>query len=65
MRVRLAIETDQELRGLFGGTDAGAIGYVATMVAAASHVYTRDVNTRLVVGYLRLWATEDPGLNQR
>ena len=59
-RVRLAIETDVELRDLFGGTDAGAIGYVSTMVAAASHVYTRDVNTRLVISYLRLWATEDP-----
>ena len=59
-RVRLAIETDQELRSLFGGTDEGAIGYVATMVAAASHVYTRDINTRLVVSYLRLWSTEDP-----
>ena len=59
-RVRLAIDTDQELRGLFGGTDEGAIGYVATLMAAASHVYTRDVNTRLVLSYLRLWATEDP-----
>lgn len=59
-RVRLAIDTDQELRGLFGGSDEGAIGYISTLMAAASHIYTRDVNTRLVISYLRLWSTEDP-----
>ena len=58
--VRLAIDTDEELRALFGGTDEGAIGYIATLMAATSHVYTRDVNTRIVVSYLRLWSTEDP-----
>ena len=59
-RVRLAIETDQELRGLFGGDNDATIGYIATLVAAANHVYTRDLNSRLVISYLRLWETEDP-----
>ena len=59
-RVRLAIETDEELRGLFGGDNDATIGYIATLVAAANHVYTRDLNSRLVISFLRLWDTEDP-----
>ena len=59
-RVRLAIETDEELRSLFGGDNDATIGYIATLVSAANHIYTRDLNSRLVISYLRLWDTADP-----
>ena len=59
-RVRLAIETDQELLGIFGGDRQATVGYIATLMAASSYVYSRDLNTALVVSYLRLWETDDP-----
>ncbi len=59
-RVRLAIETDEELLGIFGGDRQATVGYIATLLAASSYVYARDLNTALVVSYLRLWETLDP-----
>ena len=59
-RVRLAIETDEELLGIFGGDRQATVGYIATLVAASSYVYSRDLNTALVVSYLRFWEMEDP-----
>ncbi len=58
--LRLAIETDQELLGIFDGGVNGTTGYVATLVAAASSIYTRDFKTRLQIGWLRLWTDNDP-----
>ncbi len=59
-RIRLAIETDQELLGIFGGDRVAATAYIATLTAAASHIYTRDFGVRLGLGYVRLWTEEDP-----
>jgi hypothetical protein len=58
--VRLAIETDQELVGIFDGSISATTGYVATLVAASSSIYTRDFGVRLQIGWLRLWSDEDP-----
>ncbi len=58
--VRLAIETDQELLGLFDGSVNATTGYIATLVAASSSIYTRDFGVRLQIGWLRLWTDEDP-----
>ncbi|MBI5862899.1 MAG: hypothetical protein HZB38_00010 [Planctomycetes bacterium] len=54
----LAIETDYEYTAaLFGGNADAAAAYVATLLGSVSAIYTRDLNVRLQVGYLRLWAT--------
>ncbi|MDG2021930.1 MAG: M12 family metallo-peptidase [Phycisphaerales bacterium] len=59
-RIQLAIETDQELLGIFGGDESAAMSYIATLVAATSHIYIRDHNTRVAVNWSRLWTGEDP-----
>jgi len=52
----LAIETDGELRAKFA-SDEAATAYVASLIAAASAIYERDVAVRLRISYLRLWAS--------
>jgi hypothetical protein len=54
----LAIETDAEYTAnLFGGNVGAASAYVATLFGAVSAIYTRDLNVRLQIGYVRLWET--------
>jgi hypothetical protein len=55
----IAIDSDQELRAKFS-SDAAALSYVASLVAAADVIYERDVAVRLRVSYVRLWDTMDP-----
>lgn len=59
-RIQLAIETDQELLGIFGGDESAAMSYIGTLIAATSHIYIRDHNTRVAVNWSRLWTDEDP-----
>lgn len=57
---RLAVETDYEfLANPFGGNSSAASAYVATLFGAVSQIYSRDVNTRVYVSFLRFWATPD------
>lgn len=51
----IAIETDVEYRQLLGGT-AQATAYTGVLIGANSEIYTRDVNTRLEIGFLRIWS---------
>jgi Metallo-peptidase family M12 len=50
----VAIETDQEFRAKFKD-DASALDYLASLAAAASAIYERDVGVRLRFSYIRLW----------
>lgn len=61
-RADLAIETDWELtRDTFAGNPNASAAYVMTLMAAISEIYTRDINTRLRVNFLRVWeADTDP-----
>jgi len=59
-RIRLAIDTDTEFLGLFGGDVDGAMGYVSTLCAATSFIYARDVNTVVLPHWVRLWTGADP-----
>ncbi|MSR28234.1 MAG: hypothetical protein EXS03_01500 [Phycisphaerales bacterium] len=54
---RVAVETDAEFLNLFGGNQASAMGYVGTLFAALTDIYSRDVNFRPGMCYLRLWET--------
>lgn len=56
----VAVETDHELWAKFG-SDAGTLAYLASVVAADSAIYERDVAVRLRFSYIRLWASSaDP-----
>jgi hypothetical protein len=53
--VAVAIETDEELLTRFRGNPSGANAYIATLTAAATQVYQRDVSARIQLSYVRLW----------
>ena len=55
----VAIETDQELRAKFA-SDSAALNYLASLAAAATSIYERDVAVHLRFSYIRLWNTSDP-----
>jgi hypothetical protein len=58
--VEIALDTDHEFLGLFGGSTAAAQGYLDTLVAAANEIFRRDCNVQLRVTFSRLWTDEDP-----
>lgn len=55
----LAIETDYEFTQTFGGDTNASGAYVASLIGAVSEIYQAQINTRLVIGYLRLWTTSN------
>ncbi|MAC18572.1 MAG: hypothetical protein CMJ23_02645 [Phycisphaerae bacterium] len=59
-RIRMAIDTDNEFLGLFGGDVQGAASYISTLCAASSFIYRRDLNTVLAPTWVRLWIASDP-----
>lgn len=58
----VAIETDWEFTGsLFGGDTDASTAYAAALIGAVTEIYTRDLNVRLRIVFLRVWATSaDP-----
>ena len=57
----MAIETDWEFAGLFGGNLEAASEYIQTLVGAVSSIYDRDIGIKVNVSYTRLWAdSNDP-----
>ena len=54
-QVRVAYETDAEFLQLFGGDTDAANGYIGTLAAALTSIFSRDLNARLSVSYVRLW----------
>jgi hypothetical protein len=55
----IALETDQELRAKFA-SDGAALDYLASLAAAATSIYERDVAVRLRFSYIRLWGASTP-----
>src|SRR5258708_218632 len=53
--LKLAIETDNELRAAFP-SDADLQGYLQALIANVSVIYHRDLNTTVTIGYLNIWA---------
>ncbi|MCH8853438.1 MAG: hypothetical protein IID41_12430 [Planctomycetes bacterium] len=62
-QVELAIETDYEFYQLFGDLDAAA-AYVVELYAVVNDIFLRDVNTRMVLTFVRLWDTPDDLFNE-
>lgn len=57
----VAIETDWEFTGLFGGDLTAASEYVQTLIGAVSSIYDRDIGIKVTVSYSRLWSdSNDP-----
>ncbi len=59
--LNLAVETDAELRAAFV-SDAAELTYLQGLIAAASVIYQRDLNTTLTIGTVHQWtnAATDP-----
>ncbi|MBX3365170.1 MAG: zinc-dependent metalloprotease [Phycisphaeraceae bacterium] len=57
--IEMAVETDHEFLLRFSGNQNAANAYIATLFAANSFIYTRDVNARFTVVWSRLWLTSD------
>ena len=52
----VAIDTDFEYTSLkFGGDINASAAYAVTLLGAVSEIYTRDLNVRLVVPFIRVW----------
>lgn len=67
---RVAFESDYELTQIFGGNATLSTGYIATLTAAMNDIYIRDVNTRMVATYVRVWTTaadpwDQPGAGEQ
>ena len=61
-QIEHAIETDFELFELFGDLDATA-AYMVELWGAVDDIYLRDVNTRILLTFVRLWDTPDDLFN--
>ena len=59
-RLRVAFDTDTEFLGLFGGDVDAATGYISTLCAAMSFIYSRDLDIVIVPHWVRLWIGNDP-----
>jgi cysteine-rich repeat protein len=57
---QVAIETDQELLAMFGGSTDDALAYLSDLAAAISTIYDNDTNVRIKFSFIRLWTTPDP-----
>ena len=56
---RVAIDTDYEYTAwTFAGNPDASAAYTLTLLGAVSEIYTRELNVRLMVPYVRVW-TED------
>ncbi|HEX3070601.1 MAG TPA: M12 family metallo-peptidase [Thermoanaerobaculia bacterium] len=54
--LKLAIETDGELRAAFG-SDAALQSYIGNLIAQVSVIYQRDLNTTVTAGTVNVWAS--------
>lgn len=57
----IAWDTDEDfLNDMFNGDAEAATAYIELLTGANSEIYSRDVNTRMVISYLKLWETGQP-----
>ncbi|MBU0616866.1 MAG: hypothetical protein KKI02_04045 [Planctomycetes bacterium] len=56
----IAVETDWEFTGdLFAGDPDASSAYATSLIGAVSEIYTRDINTRLEISFLRVWSNSN------
>ena len=56
----IAIEVDYATYNIYQQSVQTATNYAISVISAVSSVYMREVNVKLVIPYLRVWATPDP-----
>jgi hypothetical protein len=63
---QIAFDSDWEYtKNLFDGDAEASAAYILTLAGAVSEIYARDLNTRLQIPYLRVWASNtDPYTEQ-
>jgi hypothetical protein len=62
--VRVAVDSDFEYTDrLFGGDIEASAAYVLTLLGAVGEIYTRDLNVRLVVPFVRVWEENNDPYN--
>jgi hypothetical protein len=59
--IRVAIDTDEELRGLWGGSGGlnQTIDYIGRLHASGDAVYRNELNIKLQLTYCRVWDTQN------
>jgi hypothetical protein len=58
--IQLALDTDTQYLGRFGGNTTNAANYAAILVAATNSIFQAQASASFQVTYLRLWSTPDP-----
>ena len=56
----IAIEIDFATYNIYNQSVSAATNYALTLMSAASAIYMKEVNVKLIVPYLRVWTTTDP-----
>ena len=56
----IAVEIDFITYNIYNQNVTSAINYAMSIMAAASAIYMREVNVKLIVPYIRVWTTADP-----
>ncbi len=57
--LRVAVDTDTQFTGLFNGDAFASAEYAMTLLGAVSSIYESDVDTAVMICYLRLWPNGD------
>lgn len=61
LKANIAVESDFELFSFFSGSIERATNYIISLYVPVSAIYTRDVNVKLELTYIRVWSTSaDP-----
>jgi len=56
----IAVEVDFATYNTYGSSEINATNYALSLMAAASAIYMKEVNVKLIVSYSRVWTTADP-----
>jgi len=58
--IKLALDSDNELAGVFGNNVTATAAYILLQAAAMNEIYTADLNLRIQASFVRIWTTNDP-----
>ncbi|MBM4112429.1 MAG: hypothetical protein FJ253_03495 [Phycisphaerae bacterium] len=59
-QVKLALDSDNELRNVFGGDVTATAAYLLLQAAAMNEIYAANINTRIQASFVRIWTVDDP-----
>lgn len=56
----IAVDVDFATYNVYGQSVQNATNYIISLFSAVSAVYMKEVNVKLILPYIRVWATADP-----